>query len=72
MDAETADHVIGRRDHAAAFGRAADDQRLADQFRPVPLFDRGIECVHVDVEYHSALIVDNAMMVDNGRASEYL
>jgi hypothetical protein len=37
------------RDHAPAVRIAADDHRLAAQFGTVPLFDRGEEGVHVDV-----------------------
>ena len=39
--------VAGGRDDAAR--AAADDHRLVGQFRPVALFDRGIEGIAVDV-----------------------
>ena len=54
VDAELASHVVGRRHHAPAFRRSADDDRFADQFRPVPLLDGSVEGVHVDVQDHGA------------------
>ena len=43
MDAVPPGDVVGRLDHAPLFRRAAHDDGLADQFRPVPFLDRGIE-----------------------------
>ena len=47
VDAVPPGHVVGRRHHAPLFRRAAHDDRLADQLRPVPLLDRGVKGVHV-------------------------
>ena len=52
VDTEFAGDVVGRRHDAAAFGRTADDHGFADQFRPVPLLDGGVEGIHVYVEDH--------------------
>ena len=52
VDAVLAGDVVGRRHHAPLLRRAAHDDRLADQFRPVPLLDRGVEGIHVDVQDH--------------------
>ena len=52
VDAVTAGDVVCRRHYAPLLRRAADDDRLADQFRPVALLDRSVEGVHVAVEDH--------------------
>ncbi len=54
MDAELAGHVIGCGDNAPPLGRAAHDDRLPGQLRPVALLDRGIEGVHVEMDDFSA------------------
>ena len=69
VDAELAGHVVGRRHHAAAFGRAAHDHRLADQFGPVPLLDGGVEGVHVDVQDHKLDQRPYSRMYSGGTAS---
>jgi hypothetical protein len=46
--------VVGRRDHAAPLRRAAHDDGFADQLPAVPLLDRGVEGVHVNMEDHGA------------------
>src|SRR5213593_1747143 len=34
----------------AALARPADDHRLTTKLRPIALFDRRVECVHVDMD----------------------
>ena len=52
VDAELAGHVVCRCHDATFFRVAAHDNRFAPKFRSIPLFDRGVEGVHVDVEDH--------------------
>ena len=42
--------LVARGRYDAPFARSADRDRLAAQFRIVALFDRRIECIHVDVD----------------------
>ena len=44
--------VVGGRDHAPLLRRAAYDNRLADQLRPVALLDACVERIHICVDYH--------------------
>jgi len=50
VDAKGSRLVGTGRDHAPTLGRAADNHRQAAQFGAIPLLDRGVEGVHVDVD----------------------
>jgi hypothetical protein len=52
VDAVTPRRVIRRRHHPALVGIAADDHRLVAKARTIPLFDGGVERIHVDVQDH--------------------
>ena len=49
VHAVLAGNVVGRRHHAPLLWRAAHDDRLADQFWPVTLLDRGVKGVLIYV-----------------------
>ena len=49
MHTESTHRVTRGGDHAASAG-AADDERLALEFRPIPLLHRRIKRVHVDMQ----------------------
>ena len=52
VNSELSDGVVGSGHHAPALGRATDDDRTADQFRPVAFLDRGVKGVHVRMKDH--------------------
>ena len=66
-DAELARLVAGRRDHAAPFRPSTDGDRPAAQLRPITLFDRRVERVHVDV-HDTASPIGHAEVYYHGAA----
>ena len=52
IDAVLPREVVRRRDDAALLRRAADDHRMADQFRPLRLLDGGVEGANSAVQDH--------------------
>ena len=50
VDAKATRFVAGRRYHASGCWIATDDDRLAAQLRPVPLLDRAVEGIEVDMD----------------------
>jgi len=52
MNPEVAGGVIGGRHDPALFGRTSHDDWPTDKFRTIPLLDRGVKSVHVDVNDH--------------------
>ena len=68
MDTKLTDDIVGCRHHASLIGIPSNDDRLALEFRPIALFDRGVKGVHVGVDDHSAPIAIATLLLSDAQS----
>ena len=57
MDAELARLIGACRNHTSMVRVTADNYRLSLQLGFIPLLDRCVKCIHVDVDYFTDLMI---------------